>query len=149
MKIFSYFVQNVFSWVSWTCYYLRSQLIPNLSFEELEIRPYCLINKLIPTKRTTLWVKNVSLNQILDCGHRTRILHLSFFIYNRVLICTLSLLGKYISKKISQLDICNIPYKTIIGVRFNELLISYSSFIIFAFELTKHLLQENFYLFVC
>lgn len=118
-----------------------------MSFEVLEIRPYCLINKLIPTKRLTLWVKNLSLNQILDCGHRTRILYLPFFICNRVLICTWSLLGKYISKKMSQLDIYNIPYKAIIGVKFNELLITCSSFITFVFEVIEDLLHE-FFLFV-
>lgn len=47
----------------------------------------------------------------------------------------------------SQLDIYNIPYKAIIGVKFNELLITCSSFITFVFEVIEDLLHE-FFLFV-
>lgn len=47
----------------------------------------------------------------------------------------------------SQLDIYNIPYKAIIGVKFNELLITCSSFITFVFEVIEDLLHEFFYLY--
>lgn len=47
----------------------------------------------------------------------------------------------------SQLDIYNIPYKAIIGVKFNELLITCSSFITFVFEVIEDLLHEFF--FIC